>query len=137
MATIDEDVQDEVQQEEEMPTELSLSEDVHPITLKRKDGTPWECELREMSGETRDRFLNTQKRVTNSRTQEITDFKDIQTNLIAFGLYDKETEKLVPREQIQKFPAKTQGALYRALVRLNALNEEAQKKLKKTFGQAS
>ena len=109
-----------------------------PVTLLQKDSSvPLECVLVEMTGYARDMFMNSQKKRANFRTKEVTDFKDVQTELITRCLVykdktDEKTGNRLPVEAavIRDFPAKVMGSIYEKCVEMNGLNEKAENEVK-------
>jgi hypothetical protein len=137
---VTEDEDQEIQDEEEEvleddlyePLEYDLDYDLIPVLLRRRETKEeWKCELREFPAHVRDEFLREHGDRINQRTQEVKNYKDIQVILLSKILWDLETEKLVPKEEIRLFPSKVQHGLYMKGIKLCGLDDKAALRAKK------
>jgi hypothetical protein len=110
----------------------SLKRKVVVIELEGEDGTVSACELREMNGTERDRFLNTSNRRLKTDSQGnavgVSDFNGIYADLIAQCLYREGA--LVPKSEILNFPASLQADLHRICQEINSLGDKAREAAK-------
>lgn len=108
------------------PIEFNLDKEEIEVSLKTKgSATPRECVLREMDGFERDKYLNSQRSKVD-RDQNLKDFTDVQTSLVAQCLYEKGTDTLIPIQEIREFPTKTLAKLYDICMTLNGLDAKAE-----------
>ena len=108
------------------PLQLNLILKVQPVTLESEDG-PVDCRLYELTGESRDEYMNLVRTRTDARTKTVKDFKAVQANLIRRALkrVDEDgEEKDFTINEIQNFPASAITALYKAAIELSGLDEK-------------
>ena len=119
--------QDEFKYDNEGDAELSGDLERFYFKLKKKgDPIPVRYYLEELEGESRDRFLDSQKSVVNLRDNTIRNYKDLQTRLLAYCTHYAEDDKLVPAEVIRKFPSSSMSKLYTKALKLSYLNRDAE-----------
>lgn len=107
--------------------EFDLDLETIPIRLRDNKGTELiDCELREMDGFTRDKWLNNQKNRSQLRTGDVKDFTDVHASLIANCLYNSNTGEKFEIKKIRDFPAKTQSKLFDLCFKLNGLGKEGE-----------
>lgn len=85
--------------------------------------------LLELDGTERDGYLNTVSsriRVGADGKGQVKNFDGFQATLIAKSLHDADTNEKVQLKVIQKFPAKVQGALFKAAQDLSGLDLEVE-----------
>lgn len=109
---------------------LNSSGDVLEVDLIDKNGTKRECELRELMGDVRDKFLNWNKKNVNPTTGQMINFNDAQSQLIAHCLFDRDTDKQCTIEYVRTLPAKTQNQLFDWCVELSGLNKLGEEQAK-------
>lgn len=108
---------------------FSLKREEIPVVLETEDGTEKKAVLREMSGRERDAYLNKMSSKVNFNSKgelsSIKNYDGLQASLLSMCLYD-EDGKLIPIEEIQKFPTKTQATLYKEAQKMNALDSKTE-----------
>jgi len=120
-------------QEEALPLEVECDLELKTILVKlKKPGSAlsWECELRELIGNTRDTYLERQSKMGDMKTGVMRNFKDLHSYLLALTLWDLETKKTVPVEDIRNFPASVQTRLFKLSVKLSDLDDKAEERAK-------
>lgn len=103
-----------------------------PVKIQNPEtGVVEDYELREMSGDKRDAFMNSmQSKLRNDGS--VKDYKDVQATLLAIVLFRVGSGTPVQIGAIRKFPAKMLDKLYLKAVKMNALNKEAEAAAKKS-----
>ncbi len=104
------------------------------IEITDEDGAEVKYTLKELTGEQRSIFLNqVGKKVkvsaSGQEVQQITDHKFLQENLLTKCIFDEE-DKVITREVIQKWPAKTVAGLFKAAQELSGLDEDGEAEAK-------
>jgi small nuclear ribonucleoprotein (snRNP)-like protein len=126
---------DETKKKEPEQTLFDLSLDEKPIQLRLKTGDIIEAVLVEFDGNERDAYMNLMsKRFTTlpEGGTKVLDWKDSQAILLAKTLFRVATDgKRSPftREEIQKFPTKTQNKLFEMAQKICGLTLEEEKKI--------
>lgn len=102
------------------------------VEFNKKDGTKFKCELREMDGENRDKYLDGVKKnaIINVKgeVEAIKTFEGSQSSLLSRCLY--RNDELVPEKEIQTFPTSVLMKLFEKAQELNALTPKAKEKAK-------
>src|SRR5262245_53402741 len=96
-----------------------------PVTIAGSDGKEQQYELRELSGDARDEYVqDTGNRVrfgADGKPAGLKDFKGMQAKLISMSLFDAQG-KNVPAKEINNWPATIVSALYKECQKISALN---------------
>ena len=108
---------------------FSLEREEQPITLTSKEGGSRRLVIREMDGKDRDSYFtkigNKMNLSPSGKVLGIKSFDGLQSGLLSLCLFD-ETNKLVPVQEIQAYPAKVQGELFKIAQRINGLDQKAE-----------
>lgn len=107
--------------------EFDLSLQTIPVSLKNAEtGQPEEYEIRELTGDQRDAYLNTvRKRMRRvGEHSEITDFKGLTAQLLTRSVFRVDTGKAVTEDEVQSWPARVQQALFDKSRELSGLDKE-------------
>ena len=117
--------------QENGPVTCSADLDEIEVTLTRKGlATPQVCILRELDGEERDKYMNSQRNKIEREGKSLKDFTDVQSSLIAQCLYDKSTGERIPLAEVRKLPSKTQMTLHKLCIELSGLGDSSEEQAK-------
>ncbi len=108
---------------------LSLKRKEIEVEIEDTDGNVRVCILRELKGSERDAYINVMhgkmSTAKDGRVTGVKDFSGLQSSLISKSLYD-ETNKQIPEQTIDSWPASTQTELFKMAQELSGLGEKAE-----------
>lgn len=107
--------------------ELKFSLQLQSVTV-RLDDKPYQ--LRELTGQTRDTYLDKNAgrlKMDGGKVVGLKTYDGIQSDLLSLCLHDP-TGKLVPKEEIQRWPASVVTALFDEARRISKLAADEEKK---------
>jgi len=103
-----------------------------PVAIENEEGKEVQYELREMSAQARDRYLDRlQGRMRidkDGRPAGLSKYEGLQADLVSSCLYVQETGASVPQIEVQKWPSSVVAELFKEAQILNHLNEEKSEK---------
>jgi len=103
-----------------------------PVTLVGSDGVEKNCTLRELDGVRKGDYLEGMKDnivLSGGEVQSVKSFAGLEAALLCLCLYD-ENNKLMSKDDIQKFPSTVQTALFQNAQELSGLDEDAKAEAK-------
>ena len=114
--------------------EFTLQGSIVPVTIKGTDDKVMSYELREMTAASRDRYLdllgNRLRVDSDGKPIGVKKFEGMQSELLALCLWDREQNRYVSKDDLQKWPSSVVSAIYaeaQAMHRLPTAEEEAAK----------
>jgi hypothetical protein len=113
--------------------EITLVRKEKSVKIVDKDGQPRTYTLREMTGSTRDKWLNfmsNRMKSDENGGRSISRYDDLQSTLISFCLYD-DGDKLVPKETVSGWNASALNKLFDLCQKMNGLTDDAAEEEKK------
>lgn len=107
---------------------VSLKTSVISVPMEGTDGNIRELELREMSAQARDTYLDQLGARINKgdkgEDHTIKKFEGMHGDLLCLSLWDKTTNQPIPKPEIQSWPSNVVTTLFKASQGLNKLNQE-------------
>jgi len=119
--------------DETQVTTFKLTLETKDIDLENPDGSVRHCELRQLDGFNRDRYLEKEKTKVDQKAKVIKEYMDIQTMLVGMCLYEKGEKEPIPLPEIRKFPSTVVHSLFKMCQEMNAFGdqEKAEEEAKK------
>jgi len=110
-----------------MSLRFSLKPNEIPVVLEDENGEEIQCVLKEMDGQSRDKYLNVMSKkvaVGPDGSASIRTYDGHLTDLVKRCLFYQDSGQPVPEDTIKKFPSRVLSALFDEANKLNKLGDE-------------